>query len=49
MVFMAHLVHACDFRDVEDGVGAVLVVVGRHFSLQEKQRNITETADVSSS
>lgn len=31
-----YLVHACDFRDVEDRVGAVLVVVSRHFGLKEK-------------
>lgn len=27
--------HACDFRDVEDRVGSVLIIVGCHFSLQE--------------
>lgn len=27
--------HACDFGDVEDRVGAVLIIVGCHFSLDE--------------
>lgn len=35
-----HLVHACDFRDVDDRVGAVLIIVCCHFSLEEKKNEI---------
>lgn len=33
----SHLVHPCDFGGVVDGVGAVLVIVGCHFSLKERR------------
>lgn len=31
--FFTHLVHACHFGDIDNRVGTVLVIVGRHFSL----------------